>query len=383
MRSHFGSIQFILEGLSLEKLLNLCLQRGIRLEEISRPTVRSLSACVAYSDFAAIQEMAEKRGWKLTVGMVSGIPKVRRFVWKRAALVAGILIFLAVVWGMSACVWQIRIQGAGPYAGEVRSVLVEQQIRLGRFGFTIDVETLRTALERRLTGLAWVSVELDGVRLTVYCVQGENPQEEVQTGQPGDVTAGVDAVIESVRVISGTAAVKPWDTVRAGQVLIYGQERAWQQAVRPVRASGQILARVWYQADVVIPATEYVTVPTGEVIERAVYCTPWMEWSFSGAPQDAQDLDYSERRLVIGGVIPVWVRLERYEAVTLEERSRDEADLQAEALLAATRRAREKAGFWDEIVDKWVDYSMMETGMRARVTLEVRKDIAVPPGLTP
>ncbi|HML47584.1 MAG TPA: sporulation protein YqfD, partial [Clostridia bacterium] len=324
MRRQLGSVQFMLEGLSLEKMLNLCLQQGILLENVSRPTVRSLSARVAYSDFAAIQDMAERRGWKLTVGMVSGIPKVRRFVWKRAALVAGILIFLAVAWGMSACVWQIRIEGAGPYVGEVRTVLKEQQVQLGRFGFTIDVESLRTALERRLTGLAWVSVELDGVRLTVYCVQGEIPGEKTGNGRPGDVTAEVDGVIESVRVSAGTAAVKPGDVVRAGQVLIYGRERSWQQAVRPVRASGQILARVWYQAEVVVPATEWVTVPTGEVTERAVYCSPWIEWSFSQAPENAKDLDFSERRLVIGGVLPVWVRLERYEAVTLEERDRDE-----------------------------------------------------------
>lgn len=383
MRRHLGSVQFVLEGLSLEKLLNLCLQRGIRLEEVTRPSVRALSARVAYSDFAAIQDMAEKRGWKLTVGMVSGIPKVRRFVWKRAALVAGILIFLTLAWGASACVWQIRIQGAGPYAGEVRTVLQEQQIRLGRFGFTIDVEALRTVLERRLTGLAWVSVELDGVRLTVYCVQGEIPEEQVQDGKPGDVTAGMDAIVESVRVITGTAAVKPGDVVRAGQVLIHGQERAWQQEVRPVRASGHVLARVWYQASAVIPATEWITVPTGEVTERAVYCTPWLEWSFSRAPENAEDLDRSERTLIIGGVFPVWVRHERYEAVTLEERARDEAALKDEAYWAAMRLASEKAGLWDEIVDKWVDYSMMETGMRARVTLEVRKDIAVPPDSNP
>ncbi|MDR1598828.1 MAG: sporulation protein YqfD [Oscillospiraceae bacterium] len=381
-----GTVRFALEGLSLERLLNQCIEMGVILSDVQRPRVRVITAAVSSGQFKHIKALAKKYDWKLTVRKVTGLPRLRDFAWRRAALVAGALVFLAVAWYMCNCIWSIQIHGAGPYLGEVRQVLRENDIAPGRFSMNIDVEELRALLARRLSGLAWVSVSVDGVRLKVYCVQGVPRVESDLSDQPGDIFASRDGVIESVRVAAGTAQVKQGDAVRKGQLLIKGEERSWGGAVNQVAARGEALARVWYTAEAVVPLTEVVSVPDGESALRKVYVTPWGEWSPEGIPlfEDAQAVDAQARVVLIGAALPLWMRLEEYVPVTLESRPRDEEEVKHEAGLAALRLAREAAGVDKPIVDKWVEYSIIDNtigagtspGVKARLTLEVLEDIA-------
>ncbi|GHU65192.1 hypothetical protein FACS1894184_00520 [Clostridia bacterium] len=399
-----GSVRFTVEGLSLERLLNQCIGMGIILSDVQRPRVRVISATVSSGQFKFIRNLAKKHDWKLTVRKVTGLPRLREFAWRRAALIAGALVFLTVAWYLCNCIWSIQINGAGPYLGEVRQVLLENEITPGRFNMNVDVEELRTLLASRLSGLAWVSVSIDGVRLKVYCVQGvPRAESDLSTAQK-DIYASRDGVIESVRVAAGTAQVKQGDAVRKGQLLIKGEERAWAGAVNPVAARGEVLARVWYTAEAVVPATETISAPDGEMEQRKVYVTPWYEWSWLEVPEfeEAQAVDAQARNVLIGGILPIWLRLEEYEPVALERQPRAEEDLKYESALAALRLAQEAAGLDKPIVDKWVEYSMIDSntensensdkglgssmnpgmssgmnpGMKAHLTLEVLENIA-------
>ncbi|MDR0397023.1 MAG: sporulation protein YqfD [Oscillospiraceae bacterium] len=381
-----GTVRFAVEGLSLERLLNQCVDTGVILSDVRRPRVRVITAAVASSQFKHIKALAKKYDWKLTVRKVTGLPRLRDFAWRRAALAAGVIVFLAVAWYMCNCVWSIQIHGAGPYLGEVRRALLENEITPGRFSMNIDVEELRALLSRRLSGLAWVSVSLDGVRLKVYCVQGAPRAESDLSDQPRDIYASRDGVIESMRVAAGAARVKQGDAVRKGQLLIKGEERGWGGSTNPVAARGEAIARVWYTAEAIVPMAEIASVPDGEPISRKVFVTPWGEWSPDPAPDfdGAQAVDAQARAVLIGAVLPLWVRLEEYAPVALESRPRAEEDVKQEAALAALRLAREAAGLDKPIIDKWVEYSIidnssesgMNPGIKAHLTLEVLENIA-------
>ena len=370
-----GTVRFVLEGLSLERLINHCVQHGIMLESVIRPTPKSICATIDSRDYPIIREFAEKQGWKIMAGRITGLPYLKMFAWRRAALVAGVILFLALVWYAGNCVWSIEIKNAGPYEGEVRQVLRANNINIGKFGLTINVEDLRVKLEKRLTGLSWVSVEKDGARLRVYCVQGTHGVEGYRN-ERGDIIANRDGVIQSVRVAAGTAAVHIGDAVKKGQVLIRGEERGWNNEVRRVTAQGEVLARIWYSAEVIIPNTEIVTVPNGNVYIRRIYITPWLERSHDPpCPFASADLSVGVSR--IGAALPIFIREERYEEVRYETRRRDEAELRREASLAAQRAALEEAGVDKRIVDKWVEYSMIDSGIKAIATLEFLEDITV------
>ena len=82
----------------------------------------------------------------------------------------------------------------------------------------------------------------------------------------------------------------------------------------------------------------------------------------------------------LGGVfLPLWVRRETRMEAEVTVRPREEGQLRAEAAVAALRRLREKIGIHDDLVDKWVDYCMIEGEvLEAVATGERLIDIGTP-----
>ena len=64
-----------------------------------------------------------------------------------------------------------------------------------------------------------------------------------------DLVAACDGVIVSVNAQSGEAAVEAGDTVRKGDVLIRGEERAGAEETRGISARGEVVARTWVEAE--------------------------------------------------------------------------------------------------------------------------------------
>lgn len=371
-----GSVRFTIEGLSLERLINNCVAKGIVLEAVARPSIRTIKATVASHDYPAIEAIAKEQNWNITVGKLMGLPGVKLFALRRLALVIGVVVFVTGVWYMCNCLWSIDIQNAGAYLGEVRQVLRERGVNVGRFAANLDIEELRNALEERLTGLSWVSVSKDGVRLNVYCVQGEAKAKEEGASSYGDIVASRDGIIESLRVTAGTALVKQGDAVRKGQPLIRGEEKTWQGGMKFVEAKGTVLAKVWYSAQVAVPTRQIETIPTGSEAYVRSYILPWFTYNPDTVPQyDKYDMD--TRTVPIGAILPIYIKIDTYSEVELGESALTIEEVQAEAELAALRLAREKAGLATQIIDKWTDYSMIDDKVSAKVTIETIENIAV------
>jgi similar to stage IV sporulation protein len=365
------------EGLSLEKLITRAAAEGIRLRRVERVTPRALLATVRGADLRALERIAETVGWRVTVQGESALRRSQGLLARRTMLACGVLVFLAGVWLADTRVWFVRIEGAGESAGEVRAVLEEQGARPGQPRAALDTQVIRRALERRLPRVAWVDVDLRGVTLTITCVPARMPEPAAYGGEPVDVVAARDGIVAGLTVYAGIAEVKVGDAVRRGQVLVRGEERTADGAMRPVAARAEVLSRVWYTGGARIPATENVATPTGSAAERTLLCTPWLRWS-DAPPPDYAEQDVDVHRQVIGGIfVPVWVQRERYEEVTLSLAPRPQEALERESAAAAERIAREKMPFRLRILDKWVEYSMIkEDHFSAEVVLEALEDIA-------
>lgn len=377
-RGAAGWYAFAVEGLSLEKLLNRCAQEGIRLRRVCRCGAKRATGSVRAADWAALSALCERMGFRLTQGEASGPVRLAGLFRRRALLVTGVLAFLVLLWGLTSCLWFVRVTGAGPYAGEVARILQAHEIRPGRLRYTLDVAALQRDLHSQLTGLAWVGVEVSGVYLTVSCVQAE-PADEAQADGPADLVAARDGVVRALRVYAGTPLVQAGDVVRKGQVLVRGEERAFDGAVTPVRAAGEVEARVWYTGEATVSGTLLQTEPTGRVQEARTLCTPFFQIAFEEGT-DFTDYDTAWRALPLGGIFPVWLRVARYEEVERRAVARPEEEVREEVGRAAWRLAQQAAGFHAQVVDKWIEYSMIkEGGYRALAVLETVENIAVAP----
>ncbi|MCL2812905.1 MAG: sporulation protein YqfD [Clostridia bacterium] len=374
----FGQVSVKVSGLSLEKLITRAAEQGVGLLRVQRQDVRTLTATLATRDLPALRRIAEAVGWRVTVERASLLGRSQSLLSYRAMLACGLAVFLALVWMANACVWFVRVEGAGESIGEVRAVLAEWEVRPGRLTATLDLQGVQQALEARLPRVAWIDVRLRGVTVVVECVPARMPTPATYGGEPCDIVASRDGVVTGVTVYAGIAKVKVGDAVRKGQVLVTGEERTADGGIRPVAARAQVLSRVWYTGSARLPATEHQSTPTGATWERRVLCTPWLRWSDTDESPFAEQ-DIHIHRQVVGGVfVPVWVQEEHYAEVVLDPVLRDRAELERESAALAEQRARESMPFHAQILDKWVEYSMIKDSyFMAEVVLETVEDIAI------
>ena len=370
-----GQVQFRVRGLSAEKLLNAARQQGISFSRVKREKSRSLLLRCSEKDYEAFRPLAQEKGFEISEAQPVGFLRLEKRLAKRIGLWAGALIVLGLlIWALG-YVWEVRVENAGAYLGEVRTFLDELGIRPGIRRSGVNLSDLRGRLEWRLPAVKWVRTEWQGVSLVVRLEEGVPPPEIASNEGTGDVVAASDGLIQRVTTYAGTPAVKAGDFVKAGQTLIRGEERGKDGTAHPVRARGEVIARQWVSVVTRVPIMETASEPTGRKTVLRVIDTPFFSWRREEEPSY---LTYDRNReiLPLGGAwLPVWLVRETFAEVSLRPRSRDLDEAKREGAQAAIF-ALNQALNNDETVDKWMKFDMIEGDtITVTATAEILRDI--------
>ena len=281
-----------------------------------------------------------------------------------------LLLFLAM-----GRVWAVQIENAGAYEGEVRLFLREMGVSPGMRKADADLAALREKLEWRLPKVKWVRVEMRGVTLAIRLEEGTPPPEIESEGMDGDVVAAEDGILTRLTVFAGTPVAHVGDFVRAGDILIRGEEQGKDGQFIPVKARGEAMARSWVMVKVQLPLQEMLSSPTGKEENRRVLMTPF--FSIATAEEPAfLTFDREIENVSLGGAWwPVWLQREKYLEVYLEQNVRNAEEVKQEGKKAALRMLNQYLNP-NEIVDKWVDFSMIEGDtIVVTATAEISRDI--------
>ncbi|MBQ7455321.1 MAG: sporulation protein YqfD [Clostridia bacterium] len=367
------------KGLGLERLLEALRKQGIPLYDVRREGPRRLSFSCPMQLSKQAEDAADRLGFTLEPlpprGWLYRLLRVKaRLPLAAAALFAALTVALAMQF-----VWRMEIIGAGVYAGEVRTLLREQEIGPGVFRAAVDTRALCEALLDRLPRVAWVRVRVSGVTLVIDVTQGVPSPALESTGNSGDIVADRDGVIRHIDVYSGTAAVRTGQTVRKGDLLIRGEEKSsLDGATVPVRARGNITADEWVQASAAVSLLEIQSVPTGNSATQTLLGTPWGSLALTPEP-DYLTCDTETVRVPLGGAwFPLWIEHATYSEVALEAIPRDISAVQAEAGTLALQKLLILCGGSDEMIDNWLDFSMIEGDtVIAAATALVRRQVGV------
>ena len=378
LSSSLLTCSFTVCGLNLERFLAVMRQEEIPLEDVRRTGRRTLRCQCRTADFPTVTQIAADKGWRIREVR----PERASAVWNRwrarPGLWIGAVLALLLLLAGSRKIWRVEVVGAGPYQADIAAYLAEEGVRPGMQRAGFDAAAWEEKLTWRYPETAWFHVYVSGMTLRVECTQG-HPMPELASGQPGDLVAGRDGVVETIEVFAGTAAVRPGDVVRKGQVLIYGQERGRDESVNAVQARGSVTARCWRTVRVRVPLEKVESWETGRETAATLLCTPWFQF-----PAEAEKPDYLAMNIyesvqpVAGAFFPVWCKTVLYREAALESVRADGDECRREALAAAETRLKE-ALRGDEIIDKWVDYCMIEGAFFAvSMTGEWRTEIGEP-----
>ena len=366
-----------IEGLNLERLLRTAAAAGLVLGDVQRVDVRAVRVCLPVWRRKRLLALCERYGWQVREVRPGMLLHVARIARRRCTLGVAMALFAGLTYVSSGMVWAVSVENAGENVAEVRRFLAEQGVTPGRFKREFSTDALSDALMLRLPGLAHVDVRFDGSTMVVSCQGARQGEITDIAGEAYDIVAQQPGIVTRLSVRSGTPQVQVGQAVRQGQVLIRGEERSGAQTVEPQKAQGDVLARVFAQGEARVSLVQQRTVETGRTRTRVTMQSPWHERVAADAqPFDSQDVSV-ERQQVVGLYVPLWRRIETFaETVVVSER-RSFSDAASQAQGAAEKIAKLNCPTGVEILDKWVDYSMIDDEfVYATVVLEYETSIA-------
>ena len=350
---------FTAEGLNIERFVRKLSEAGIQLIQMKRKG-RLVCAQVFEDDFSRIQEVADQGGWRLVPGRRTGIGRYLDVTAKHRGLLCAIVVFSVLLFMALQLVWYVDVSGPAIYQVDVKRFLNENDIHPMMWQKNVNLSQLRDTLEWRYPEVAWVDCGWRGNVLCIQLIEGVPEGEAVTTNGSGDIVASRSGVVEQIITLAGTSIVQPGDVVQEGQVLIQGTERGSEEESIAVMARGIVMARVWDQASVKMDITETVTDYTGNEQTEWRIISPWFPlWPSKDSAYAMQDV--TRTKYQIGGLFfPFVLETEHYREATAIKRTRTMTEMKAEAGEAALRALQNKIGIHDELVDKWVDYCMIE-----------------------
>ena len=366
-----------IEGINLEKLLREAARSGIALRCVTRLEGDRISAQVFWPQLKALRALCSRSGWQLCEVHADVWVRALRGVRARAALPAALALGAAAVFLSSQMILAVRIEHAMEHTGEVRRFLAENGVRPGRMKAAFSTDDLRARLNLAVPGLAFAGLSYEGSTLVVDCRGAQEAQKLDLAGDGLHLVASREGIVKRISVRSGTPRVSPGEAVRKGQVLIEGVERTQGGELQAVRAQGEVTARVFAQGSARVSLTQTHTTETGNVRRRVTLLSPWSRRVVRDAqPFASQDVS-TVTEPVVGLYLPLWRRIDTYAETVVTEEPRDRAEAASWAQRAAQEIAKKQCPFDALILDKTVDYSMIDNEfLYAVVVLEYEAAIA-------
>ncbi len=177
-------VELCIKGLNGEKLINEARKRGAVLHSVRRDAGRGFILRCRRKDCALIRGIAEEKGYAVEAARPVGLLRYLTGAGRRRGLLAGSLLCVGLAVYALGFVWQVRVENAGAYAGEVRHFLMEQGIRPGIRRSRVKLAALRDALEWYLPEVKWVRASWEGVALKISVEEGM-PPPAVETEEIG------------------------------------------------------------------------------------------------------------------------------------------------------------------------------------------------------
>lgn len=265
-----GYVIIRVEGLTLERFLNLAASNDIYLWDINRVDYTVLEMKVTIRGFKELKEIIKKVGCRVELIDKKGLPFILYSFRQRKMLGFGFIIFFALIFYLSSLIWHVEIVGNETVkTKDILEVLERENIKKGIIKYRIDEEYVEYMLLKEFDIFSYLSVNIEGTKMTIEVKERDLPPEVIDENIPCNIVATKKGVIEKVIARNGRSVVKKGDVVEKGQVLITGIiTDEYSEIEMYVHAEGEVLAKTLYSYKVEEPIEKTVKVETGEVYER-------------------------------------------------------------------------------------------------------------------
>lgn len=248
-----GTLQFTAAGPYPERFLNLCSGGGVGLWNIRR-TAEGVTACCAQCHRSRLEYYAQKSGCRLETVRCTGMKSTARRYRRRTGLWVGAALLAVGLLVMGQFVWRVEIRGTEQLdPAVITAALAEYGVHPGVLAGKIDARTVERRMQIRFAEIAWITVNVEGSRVTAILEEAVPPPAVVEDGIPTNLIAGETGFITRVEVQNGNAVVKPGDSVLAGDLLVSGIMDNKMGESRLAHARGRVYAQVRERLEIFVP----------------------------------------------------------------------------------------------------------------------------------
>lgn len=217
-----GYLLVRITGYSPERFINLCRNRNILIWNLCR-VEQGYEFNMSVKGFRQIKEIAKKTGTRPLIVKRYGFPFKEKRMGKHRGFVLGIILFLAMIYGLSLFIWDMTLEGNYSYTEDVIfGYLEEINVKPGVMKSKLDCKVIEESIRKKYTDIGWVSAEITGTKLKLKIVETNMPLPFVQSTTPCNIIASHDGVIRSIVTRNGVPKVKKGDEVKKGDVLVSG-----------------------------------------------------------------------------------------------------------------------------------------------------------------
>jgi len=318
-----------------ERFLNLCNQAGAAIWDVQWHGA-DMRGKTDRRGFRRMRPCAEPAGITLKAQKKVGLPFLLHAYRRRAGMLVGLALCIAILSVLSGTVWTIAVTGNDAVATEeILHVMSSLGVKTGVWRNTLDPREISAAAQRALPGIAWLSLNLRGSSAVIE-VREILPKEEPDLSTPRSIVAAKAGQLKVIEVYTGSAQARPNQAVPAGALLAGGAIENTDATVRLVRADAYAVARTSVACQAAAPRRE-TTEQVSVIKTRYTLCLLWFKIPLTPPPKGLGEyilLDDRQDWAPGGRVMPIGIERRTYLTFAAHERGKNDRQLRLAAAAA-------------------------------------------------
>lgn len=247
-----GYSEIQVEGYFVERFVNLCLIRNIKIWDIKKVTEGTIKLKIDEKNLKEIEELLKITYSKMKIVRKEGIPKIKKLYRKRYGFILISVLSYMVVSIFSLFIWDIEIIGnKNIKTAEIYELLANEGLKTGVLKEKVDYKTLKNNVYINRNDILWIGINTKGVKVTVEIL--ERLEVETKEEIPCNIIADKDGIVEKISVRKGTKKVEVGDSVCKGDILVSGIMESEHSESIMVTADADVKIKTWYTDKIAVP----------------------------------------------------------------------------------------------------------------------------------
>lgn len=259
-----GYVKIKVEGLFLERFINICVSKKILLMDIKREKSTIMYANVGIADYKKLKQVARKTKSKIKIQRKKGLPFTIKKYRKRKIFGILFVVILALLIVSSNYIWNIEISGNVKITNqEILQSLEGSGLKVGLSKNDIDINAVISKIRLDREDIAWIGITVKGTNAIVKIKEAAKAPEVIDENKFCNIVANKTGMITKINVQNGTANVKVGDIVEEGDILVNGYLEGKYTGTRYVHGAATVEAKIWYTKKEKAMLKQRIPVQTG------------------------------------------------------------------------------------------------------------------------